>query len=109
VIDAAETQNADREHWDHLITNLQTSHTEIMVSKRPIKSLTYVDGLKLRLHPDDVERGHKRPFAAEITAASSAVGQIIPPSIPLAGIRLCTGRGFDIPQFDPACLLVGAL
>lgn len=29
------------------------------------------------------ERGYKRPFAAAITAASSAVGPIIPPSIPL--------------------------
>ncbi|MEE4264332.1 MAG: TRAP transporter large permease [Desulfobacteraceae bacterium] len=29
------------------------------------------------------ERGYKRPFAAAVTAASSAVGPIIPPSIPL--------------------------
>jgi hypothetical protein len=29
VRDAAEAQNADRKHWDHFITNLQTSHAEI--------------------------------------------------------------------------------
>jgi hypothetical protein len=37
VRDAVETQNANREPWDHSITNLQTSHTEIKKDESPAK------------------------------------------------------------------------
>ena len=86
VRDAIEPQHANREHWDHFITNLQAFYAEINAKRTSRKVLLTV--LRVTSTFDPCQHGHPIEFFASIGVLFSCFS-LLPGPNPWGGVILC--------------------